>query len=179
MSDTDLIARWESQNVIRGSRRGAINPLLPADLQRYRAAHPDIDPNDIDALVEANRNALDAKVKRTTDGRAERARDRWINYMSKRKRMLIERHRWGTIGADLQVIIGDAVVPSTDKGMAWLEANTPLARRPELDAVSIPADQLADTIKRARAAGLIVVETESEPCDLDEARDDEDEGGGL
>ena len=72
MSDTDLIARWESQNVIRGSRRGAINPLLPADLQRYRAAHPDIDPDDVDALVEANRNALDAKVKRTTDGRAER-----------------------------------------------------------------------------------------------------------
>ncbi len=80
--------------------------------------------------------------------------------MSKRKRMLIERHRWGTTGADLQVIIGDAVVPGTDKGMAWLEANTPLARRPELDAVSVSADQLADTIKRARAAGLIVVETE-------------------
>jgi hypothetical protein len=56
----------------------------------------------------------------------------------------------------------NTVVPASEKGMAWLEANTPLARRPELDAVSIPADQLAHTIKRARDAGLIVVEvTES------------------
>ena len=54
VEDDKLIELWEAANVERGSRRGAINPLRPADLARYRAAHPNIDPLDIDKLVEAN-----------------------------------------------------------------------------------------------------------------------------